>query len=112
MEGRHFLRTGGSLYQRGRGGLGSVIKSIALPALRRLAPAVKSAVRKHGPSAVRSVARAGLKSLRQRRGQRKQTFAGEMARAVGRKLARSGGGGKKKKRRRKKPAAGGRGRRV
>lgn len=110
MEGRHFLRTGGSLYQRGRGGLGSVIKSIALPALRRLAPAVKSAVRKHGPSAVRSVARAGLKSLRQRRGQRKQTFAGEMARAVGRKLARSGG--KKKKRRRKKPAAGGRGRRV
>ena len=111
MEGRHFLRTGGSLYQRGRGGLGSVIKSIALPALRRLAPAVKSAVRKHGPSAVRSVARAGLKSLRQRRGQRKQTFAGEMARAVGRKLARSGGG-KKKKRRRKKPAVGGRGRRV
>ena len=110
MEGRHFLRTGGSLYQRGRGGLGSVIKSIALPALRRLAPAVKSAVRKHGPSAVRSVARAGLKSLRQRRGQRKQTFAGEMARAVGRKLARSGGG-KKKKRRRKKPAVG-RGRRV
>ena len=95
--GGRFLRHGGTLYQRGSG-LGSILSKFALPAIRKLAPAVKSVVRKHGKSAVRSVARAGLKSLSRRKRKRKNGgFVNEMSRVVARKLVHRGGPKTKKK---------------
>ena len=102
--GGRFLRHGGTLYQRGSG-LGSILSKFALPAIRKLAPAVKSVVRKHGKSAVRSVARAGLKSLSRKR-KRKNGLVNEMSRVVARKLVHRGGGPKTKKK--KKSGGGGR----
>ena len=103
--GGRFLRHGGTLYQRGSG-LGSILSKFALPAIRKLAPAVKSVVRKHGKSAVRSVARAGLKSLSRRKRKRKNGLVNEMSRVVARKLVHRGGGGPKTKK--KKKSGGGR----
>ena len=97
--GGRFLRHGGTLYQRGSG-LGSILSKFALPAIRKLAPAVKSVVRKHGKSAVRSVARAGLKSLSRKR-KRKNGLVNEMSRVVARKLVHRGGGGPKTKKKKK-----------
>ena len=95
--GGRFLRHGGTLYQRGSG-LGSILSKFALPAIRKLAPAVKSVVRKHGKSAVRSVARAGLKSLsRKRKRKNGGGFVNEMSRVVARKLVHRGGPKTKKK---------------
>ena len=94
--GGRFLRHGGTLYQRGSG-LGSILSKFALPAIRKLAPAVKSVVRKHGKSAVRSVARAGLKSLSRRKRKRKNGLVNEMSRVVARKLVHRGGPKTKKK---------------
>ena len=97
--GGRFLRHGGTLYQRGSG-LGSLLQKFALPAIRKLAPAVKSVVRKHGKSAVRSVARAGLKSLSRKRKKKNRGFVNEMSRVVARKLVHRGG--PKTKKRKKK----------
>ena len=97
--GGRFLRHGGTLYQRGSG-LGSILSKFALPAIRKLAPAVKSVVRKHGKSAVRSVARAGLKSLSRKRKKKNRGFVNEMSRVVARKLVHRGG--PKTKKRKKK----------
>ena len=103
--GGRFLRHGGTLYQRGSG-LGSILSKFALPAIRKLAPAVKSVVRKHGKSAVRSVARAGLKSLSRRKRKRKNGFVNEMSRVVARKLVHRGGGGGPKTKKKKKSGGG------
>ena len=97
--GGRFLRHGGTLYQRGSG-LGSILSKFALPAIRKLAPAVKSVVKKHGKSAVRSVARAGLKSLSRKRKKKNRGFVNEMSRVVARKLVHRGG--PKTKKRKKK----------
>ena len=94
--GGRFLRHGGTLYQRGSG-LGSILSKFALPAIRKLAPAVKSVVKKHGKSAVRSVARAGLKSLSRKRKKKNRGFVNEMSRVVARKLVHRGGPKTKKK---------------
>ena len=105
--GGRFLRHGGTLYQRGSG-LGSILSKFALPAIRKLAPAVKSVVRKHGKSAVRSVARAGLKSLsRKRKRKNGGGFVNEMSRVVARKLVHRGGGGPKTKKKKKSGRVGG-----
>ena len=99
--GGRFLRHGGTLYQRGSG-LGSILSKFALPAIRKLAPAVKSVVRKHGKSAVRSVARAGLKSLSRKRKKKNRGFVNEMSRVVARKLVHRGGPKTKKKKKKSK----------
>ena len=99
--GGRFLRHGGTLYQRGSG-LGSLLQKFALPAIRKLAPAVKSVVRKHGKSAVRSVARAGLKSLSRKRKKKNRGFVNEMSRVVARKLVHRGGPKTKKKKKKSK----------
>lgn len=109
--GGRFLRHGGTLYQRGSG-LGSILSKFALPAIRKLAPAVKSVVRKHGKSAVRSVARAGLKSLSRRKRKRKNGLVNEMSRVVARKLVHRGGPKTKKKKKSGRVAGGGRKKRL
>ena len=62
MNSRKYRRTGGTLYQRGSG-LGSVFGRIASMGLRKLAPVLTKTVRRHGKRALKSVAKAGIKSL-------------------------------------------------
>ena len=63
MVYHHYYKPSRVYYQQGHG-LGSLIARFALPALRKLAPIVKSVVKTHGKRVIRKVGRAALKSAK------------------------------------------------
>ena len=76
MVYHHYYKPSRVYYQQGHG-LGSLIARFALPALRKLAPIVKSAVKTHGKRVIRKVGRAALKSAQAKN--KKAVFKREMA---------------------------------
>ena len=57
------------LLQRGHG-IGSIISRFVLPALRKIAPIIKTQVKKHGKSVAKEVGQAALKSLKAKNSKR------------------------------------------
>ena len=86
MVYHHYYKPSRVYYQQGHG-LGSLIARFALPALRKLAPIVKSAVKTHGKRVIRKVGRAALKSAQAKN--KKAVFKREMARAVAREIQKN-----------------------
>ena len=86
MVYHHYYKPSRVYYQQGHG-LGSLIARFALPALRKLAPIVKSAVKTHGKRVIRKVGRAALKSAQAKN--KKAVFKREMARAVAREIRKN-----------------------
>ena len=86
MVYHHYYKPSRVYYQQGHG-LGSLIARFALPALRKLAPIVKSAVKTHGKRVIRKVGRAALKSAQAKN--KKAVFKREMARAVAREIKKN-----------------------